>query len=370
MKALIICNKGFEDESITEIQNIAKCNITKKKNGIIELEVENRLDLAKITYFSQSIYKVFEIISTGKNLEELSKNTDYKNNENILSQPIKVFVKFEEEEEIEPIQIIKEFMNHFEQDLIKNNIKLEVSMNKYKIPLYIIKEENEYLFGIDYSNKDLSKRDYRIFCHKNALNATVGTALLYFAGFDKLKNSEKTIILDPFCGSGTIPIEAGLKLNKISPHKFDFEKLGFSNFITEKIPEKTTENKIKIIGYDHMLPSIKSAQKNAKIANIHKEISLSKVAVDWLDTKFDEKTVDLILTNPPIYSNRNPDKLIEKAFKEVFYQAEFILKKTGKIIIIAPNKEILNYTEKFKLEYEKEVMQGKQKLFVLQFSKK
>ena len=61
-----------------------------------------------------------------------------------------------------------------------------------------------------------------------------------------------------------------------------------------------------------------------------------------------------------------------KKYREFFYQAEFILKKKGKIVLISKQTEDLENAAaayKFKLKKKIEVMQGKQKFYILIFGK-
>lgn len=388
MKVIAIGNIGFEDECEKEILNLCPdANNFEKKSGLIIFNVENLENIAKITYYSQTLYKIFLLISQGDSTDELENNLIDDKYKIFLEKSLKVFYKiipsiktYENSEEIKKYSDSIENNNHdkivkFADSISKKikdklEIEIKISMTDFKTGIYIIEQDKKLYLGIDFSGKDLSKRDYRIFCHKNSLNATIASSLIYHSDiFEEIKKKSKEItILDPFCGSGTIPVEFALGLNKISPQRYEEDKLAYKNFnINFKKEEEKISEKIKIIGYDNLLPNIKASQKNSKIANINKLIEFSKVGTDWLDIKFNKNEIDYIITDPPLVSKASDEKEILKSYKELFYQAEYILKKNGKIIIICQSDKIIEFSEKFELLNKKEVFQGKQKMFVMSF---
>lgn len=397
-KILIICNVGFEEETKLEIEEILSYEISPEiKQGILIFNVKSLDDLAKITYESQTAIKTFLLVGrTNDDLDELSLAISDEKYRLFLEKPLKVFCKDvltreelissqkkdEDEEDKSKENLHKTKIIAFAEKLSKSvreklGLELKVSMNDFKTGLYLLQQLGETFLGVDFSGKELSKRDYRIFCHKNSLNATIASALVYFSGANQYLNKKARknplVILDPFCGSGTIPIEFALKFCKISPQHFEENKLAYKNFgINVKDLEKEIEENesVRIIGFDNMLPNIKASQKNAKIANINKFIEFSKVGTDWLDIKFSEKEVNMIVTDPPVVPKVGDEKEVLKSYKELFYQAEYILKKDGTVTIICQSDRIKGFADKFELVKEKEVFQGKQRMFVMQYKKK
>lgn len=69
-------------------------------------------------------------------------------------------------------------------------------------------------FSIDASGELLHRRGYRLQTAKAPLRETLAAALLLASGWDT-----RAPLLDPFCGSGTIPIEAALLAGNIAPGK-------------------------------------------------------------------------------------------------------------------------------------------------------
>jgi putative N6-adenine-specific DNA methylase len=249
--------------------------------------------------------------------------------------------------------------------------KSKVNLNNPDVILFIYICSNTGYLGIDLSGEDLSKRDYRIYVHQEALKANIAYSLLRIADYDL-----KDIILDPFCGSGTILIEAALFATNTSPNfyskdKFAFLKL-FSTDLTKLDKKQTFEG--KLIGYDKELRHVVAAKKNAKIAGVEDSIEFSRSEIEWIDTKqkITERSIDKIITNPPNLTKRINEKDIEKLYKQLFYQADFILKKEGTVTLITKTESLMKKAAekyKFKVVHEREITIGTDKNWIIVFGK-
>ncbi|MBU4456254.1 MAG: hypothetical protein KKA65_02020, partial [Nanoarchaeota archaeon] len=118
---------------------------------------------------------------------------------------------------------------------------------------------------------------------------------------------------------------------------------------------KIKREDLQIFAFDALMPNVRSTEINAKLADINKQIKFSKCDLDWLDTKFDKESVDKIIT--VIFTSEEKDAL--KEFKELFYQADYVLNKKGKLLVATQKKDLLlKQAEKFKLEKEVKVTIG------------
>ena len=118
--------------------------------------------------------------------------------------------------------------------------------------------------------------------------------------------------------------------------------------------------------------NINAAKKNAKIAGINKAINFSRIDPEWLDLKLDKESIDKIVTHPPELTKHTNPKDIEKIHDQFFYQAEFIIKKDGKVVVITKTTDLIKKAAekyKFKVEKEREVWEGKEAFKLVVFSK-
>ena len=379
MKALAITHKGLEQVTSLEISELLKIK-TEIKDSCVIFDVASYEDIALVCYKSQSVKKVLLLLDNFKinSLKDIKKSV--KKNIKEIEEFVKPQkTKFSEAPGIPDSQVGKTFAvsaEHLENDFDTEEICIEaaasitakVDLKNPDVILFVYIFKNDCYLGIDFSGEDLSKRDYRIYTHYQALRASIAYSLLRIADY-----SSKDIILDPFCGSGTILIEAALFANNFSQNYYSKDKFAFNKFLDidlEKLDKKSSF-KGSIMGFDNELRYIIGAKKNAKIAGIEKLINLSKIDIEWLETKLKEKSIDKIITNPPNLSNKN-QRTIEKIYDEFFNQADFLLKDKGNVTLITKTFDIIkNSAEKYNFKPIKEfsVVIGKEEHKIIVFSK-
>lgn len=218
--------------------------------------------------------------------------------------------------------------------IFRKGFKVDVKNPENNVLIDII--GNECIIGLDVSDKDLCKREYRIKANKQSINPSVANAMLRLASW----NSDK-VLLDPFCKDGVIVIEAALKALGVKLGQYD------------KQPGTLTKD--KIFAFDSLMPNVKSTEINAKLANVNKYIQFSKCDLDWLDTKFGKASIDCIVSSIIV----SEEKPALKLFKELFYQANYVLSENGSIVIATSRKEwLMKYAENYEITEELEITIG------------
>lgn len=376
MKGIAITHQGAEDICTAEVRELIGAK-AEKRDAVVVFPVKKAEDLCKLSYMGQSFKRVLLLLKESKVSKKLP-DADKELKGQKLKEYFGKTTTFrvdcirKGEHDFQSADIGEEF-----GAAIVKLTKAKVSLENPDLTFLVFIQDKELYFGIDFCGFDLSKREYKIFNSPFSLKGTIAYSLLRMSGYKK-----SDVLLDPFCDTGAVVIEAaffasGFSVNNYAKGKFSFEKLkmfekiDFGKFY-EKIDKQVSGDKFEIYAYDAQLRKMKQAQKNAKIAGINKMIQFSRVDVSWLDIKFKKEQADLIVTSLPVYSERQDIFQLEKEYKEFFYQAEYILTKTGKICLICNKPEIVEkhaQAYKFRLDKKQEIMQGGLKLFVLTFSK-
>ncbi len=365
MKALAITHKGIEDITSLEINELIKTKTTIKKSCVI-FDVKSFEEIALVCYKAQSVKKILYLldsfkITSLKDLKNISKSLEEIKKFITKDKTFAVKCEHIENDNLEKDEICIETAN-----ALKLNAKVDLDNPDVIIFVYIYK--NNCYLGIDFSGEDISKREYRIYTYHETLKASIAYSLLRIADYKK-----SDTIIDPFCGSGTILIEAALFANNFSQNYYSKDKFAFLKFLNinlEKFDSKPSFNG-KIIGYDNELRYIIAAKKNAKIAGIEKSINFSRIEVKDLDLKIKERNIDKIITNPPNLTHKN-QKTIEKVYNGFFQQASLILKNNGTITIITKTFDLIKKSaenNKFKILKEKDILIGKENHKILMFKK-
>lgn len=232
--------------------------------------------------------------------------------------------------------------------------------------------DDEFFLSVDLSG-DLSKREYKVFNNPLSIKGTTAFGVLMLSGYKK-GNS----LLDPFCNSGTLEIEAALYNNNISPRLynkiFPLNRLNIPDVenLFVKIDSAIHTEKLEITAADPLLKNITAAKKNAKIAGVEKYMNFRRIDIDWMDIKHDEKTFDHIITFIPGSSKHKSPVALKKEFDELFYQSEYIIKKNGILSILCLSKDLLTESayKYFELKETKTFYSGTQLMYLLIFIKK
>jgi 23S rRNA G2445 N2-methylase RlmL len=391
MRIGVIVNSGFEKAAVVQINelisSIKKSDIDDINDTLVSFECNNWENICKFIYLNQISNRVIYLIDTfNYTTDELAiiqvkecilKKEDSFFKELLLkSVDFRVSVKIDEHTDVTYLESeIGGVILDYAQSLDKT---LKVNLKNPLINFYIYINEGKAYVGIDLSS-DLSKRDYKIFNNAVSLKGPTAFGLLMLAGY-----KPKEVYLNPCCYSGTIEIEAALYATQTSHRLYnkDFpiikllnlinttEGTYWDNFFKQIDKNKIQEKQFSITGSDKLLSSISAATKNAKIAGVESHINFRRIDFDWMDIKYDENSFDKIITFIPGSSKH--DKNIIKDLDQIFYQAEYILKKSGKLIIMCLSKDLLieSSTKYFDLDNELIVHSGGQMMYVLFFKRK
>jgi putative N6-adenine-specific DNA methylase len=378
MKGIIVINKGFESVCADEIKEIlGKKTKTENKSGFVIFDFKDFEEIFTLCYKSQSASQIFLLLDqfpladSATALAKLDLSAWLKSNFSVQC------IKYDEE--LSSQEIIQDFAAEIAKKTGANAV-----YNNSETNFVALADGKSVYFGVDFSGDDLGRRDYRIFVGNKSLKGNVAYSLIRLAGFDSKKS-----LFDPFCGSGEIPIEAalsatGFAIRNYGKEKFPFRKLqkfkefDFDSFFSKIDKQAKLDAKTNITALDRNFKFVNQSQKNAKIAGIVKKIDFSRLELEWLDTKFKKESVDCFVTIPIQPSkSMNPD-FVEKIYKEIFFQLEFVLTKEGKAVFAirkGPAIELLkkhaeaNKAKKFAVSEEREFWVGKEEWTAISFVK-
>lgn len=177
----------------------------------------------------------------------------------------------------------------------------------YPVRVFLMKDN--VTIGIDTTGVSLHKRGYRPAAGKAPIAENLAAALIMLTPWHRDR-----ILVDPFCGSGTFPIEAAMMAANIAPgmnRSFTAEE--WSNLIPKKVWYEASDeaqdgiiNSVEtdIQGYDADEDVLRIARKNAEAAGVDHLIHFQQRPVSELRHP---KKYGFIITNPP-YGERLEEK--------------------------------------------------------------
>ena len=181
--------------------------------------------------------------------------------------------------------------------------------NGASYPLRVFLYTDMVTVGIDTSGESLHKRGYRTLTSKAPITETLAAALILLTPWNRDR-----ILVDPFCGSGTFPIEAAMMAANMAPGmNRSFLAEEWRNVIKRKCWYEAMDEagdlveedvQVDIQGYDVDGDIVKAARSNAQSAGVDHMIHVQQRPVSALSHP---KKYGFIISNPP-YGERIEEK--------------------------------------------------------------
>jgi len=330
MQALAISYKGMEDITALELKELTNAKTSIKESCVI-FEIKDLEDLNNLSKKAQSINRLLVLLDNFKinKINDLTRISEIDLSSWLEDKTFAARCEIFENKKLDAREIEK---------TTGDQIEGKVNLDNPDITIFIYIYKDECYIGIDFYG-DLSKRNYKIITSRFDLKGTIAYALVRLSGFDRTG-----ILVDPFCATGTIVIEAALFANR-------------SN--------KFNSGKTNIYGMDKR---IRAAEQNSKAAGIRKCIHLDTADLNI----FKENEISSIASNPPRFTKYSSKAKIWQEFNDFFCQAKIVLRKNGKIVLCSNKTDKLKETAQtagFNLLEEREIRHGQETLKIVTFLK-
>ncbi len=186
---------------------------------------------------------------------------------------------------------------------------------KYQIEFFIL--NNEATLMIDTSGTALHKRGYRAQALGAPIRETLAAAIAATS-----RPRENVLLWDPMCGSGTIAIEAAMKMKNIAPGKsrrFAAEEFSFiDRSVWTRAREEAADGEIKtdfeVFASDISASAVALAEKNAKLAGVNDIVKVFQMDARKISAPGRRAT---IVSNPPYGERLGTIREAEALYKEI-----------------------------------------------------
>lgn len=186
-------------------------------------------------------------------------------------------------------------------------------------PLRVTIMKDEVTVGLDTSGASLHKRGYRRATVKAPITETLAAALIMLTPWNRDR-----ILIDPFCGSGTFPIEAALIGTNTAPgmnRAFAAEewthlvpKKQWYDAVTEAEDLIVRDVEMDIQGYDISPAAVKASMENARLAEVENHIHFQQRALKNLSHR---KKYGFIITNPPYGQRLDTEEDMPTLYRQI-----------------------------------------------------
>lgn len=222
---------------------------------------------------------------------------------------------------------------------------------KYQIEFFILKDEATLM--IDTSGLPLHKRGYRVEANLAPIRETLAAAIATVS-----RPREEVLLWDPFCGSGTIAIEAAMKMRRIAPGKsrsFAAEAFPFiPKRVWQDVREEAVAGEVKsgfeVFASDIDRTSLEIAKKNAARAGVADALKIFYADARYIHAEGRRAT---IVSNPPYGERMGEKDAVEALYRDI--GVHFRSLAPWQVYIITPH-------QRFEMLYGKRA-DGKMRLY-------
>ena len=186
---------------------------------------------------------------------------------------------------------------------------------KYQIEFFILNDEATLM--IDTSGIPLHKRGYRKESNSAPIRETLAAAIAATS-----RPREDVLFWDPMCGSGTIAIEAAMKMRNIAPgvsrsfisESFSFIDTGIWRRAREEARDGVVDTKFEVYASDIDAPCVALTERNAKKAGVDDIIKVFRQDCRKISAEGRRGT---IVTNPPYGERMGRERDIENLYRDM-----------------------------------------------------
>ena len=336
-KLIATATFGLESVVAKELKKLG-FNDLKTFNGGVEFS-GNKKDICKCNLWLRSSDRIFIKLSEFKarSFEELFQNIKRFDWSKYLCKDscFPVYAK-SVKSKLFSLSDIQSISKKAVVESLKKEYRIEwFEENGYRFPIHVSIFKDQVTVLADTSGKGLNRRGYRIEPVLAPLKETMAAALILLSNWYPDK-----VLIDPFCGSGTIPIEAAMIARNIAPglnRKFVSETWDFIPATVWKSVRKEAYSLIdlnkplNIQGYDIDRRAVKASKANAAEAGVEDCIHFQVRDVKELSSS-DKK--GCVITNPP-YGERLETKESSETLYRILAKRLMFLENWSYFIITA-----------------------------------
>jgi len=183
-----------------------------------------------------------------------------------------------------------------------------VDLEDYDVDVRVDVHDRECLVGIQQTRRALSKRFPHEYAPVASLKANVAYGMLRLARID---DHDPETLLDPFCGAGTILLEAA-----------------------------ETRSDLEIVGSDVSDNAVTGARENIRAAGLRGRVEVRRADARRLADTYAREFADLVVTNPPFGMRLDAGMDFHAFYRDVLGQFTRTLSREGRVVMLVHKRGV------------------------------
>lgn len=314
MEGAATTTQGLEEIAIREIKELTGKSAEKAHLGLVRFEC-SQFDLFKLNFLGRSLHRVIMLLLEDNfaGLEDVYrkvKGVDFSRCI-MAEQSFAVRAKRCGKHDFTSVDVAATVGQAVIDSYMEATGKrLKVNLEKPDVIVRVEVRDDSFWVGIDTTGEEsLARRGYRSFKHPASLKPTIAYSLVRLSGwrFDES-------LIDPVCGSGTIPIEAARYACGI-PNTKEVKLYSMPLFDSEPFLEfrrkyEPMRRELRVFGSDINGRYLKGAEENARLAGV--SVTFFKADACELLLNY-----DIVVANPPYGIRMGSPRKVEKFYERI-----------------------------------------------------
>ena len=312
---------GLEEVLMTELLRLGAKDIKKLKRAVSF--VGDKGFMYKANYWLRTALRILKPIATftvsdDKNLYDRMKTVDWKqylNETDFLAVSASLSTDIFNHTQYISQKTKDAIVDQFRENTGK---RPSVDLDNPTVRFHVHVDGNVCTVSLDSSGQPLYKRGYRNEINLAPLNEALAAGMILLTGWEYPK-----AIIDPMCGSGTLPIEAAMIAGNIPPGVYrkeygfqkwkDYDKVLFDKIVESSL-KKINDVKPLIIGSDISNNVVRKARQNVLEAKVDDVVRITCMAFEEFDPPQGKSGV--VIFNPP-YGERMDKDDLQQLYKSI-----------------------------------------------------
>ncbi|PIN73590.1 hypothetical protein COV20_05190 [Candidatus Woesearchaeota archaeon CG10_big_fil_rev_8_21_14_0_10_45_16] len=338
-----IVNPGIEQLASAEVEELCKAKVDVSPS-VISFKIKDQ-EFCHYLSHAQAPRRILAALGRAENIETFSfTDVDWKN---LFPEGRSFKIEVENVKgQDNRFRIAKQVGGKLFPLLEKNHINGKLELKRPDFLVVVFYNGEEYFVGIQHTVEEHNSRGYRIFPHSGSFKGDFAYFFVRKAGFNKDGK-----LLVGFLKDGVMAIEAALFAS--GKQVTDVSSLSYLPFYQgpkDGARKDEVKESFVIAAFDHSIQNVTASRKNAKLAAVHEEIDVQKLSLEDLDVRFGEDSFD-----SAIFHVTSKD---EDSINEIYYQASYVLKSGGRLLLIAREQAGFSISDKFELKEEGLLQKG------------
>lgn len=307
MKLLATTNPGLESVAVEEVEDLVDADAERRYRGAIALDADPDA-VPILNRRSRSLHRVLAVLCD-RTIPEPTPEDTYDSTRTARvedwvadGQSIAVESTRHGDHEFTSVDVAERVGQAVVDACSASGERPPVDLDDPDVVFRAFVRNEDFLLAVDTTGeRSLHRRPYRVREHDAPLRPTIAWSMVHLAGFDSSDS-----LLDPTCGSGTIPIEAALDALDRQPspdRSYAFERLAtFADVVDEDLRHRDTGSTPSIVGVEVDPDRVEDARANVEAADAEEAVTVRQADATQIDID-----ADCVVANLPFGHRTDAD---------------------------------------------------------------